>query len=427
MQRTIRSVGMSLVVAVLFAAGSSQAGGLFIQEFGTPTQATASAGAQAKANDASTAFHNPAGMTRLQDHSLMVTGGLLLGDIKFDPDSDTPYTGGDGGQQGGPGPVLGLHYSHAIFDRDAEWLDRVRLGFSLVSLSAAVLDPDSDWAGRYEVQKLGLLTLSAIPSVALRIHDTFSVGAGANLMYGRMNYDVAVPLPPFPPIGSRDGQVEFNGLDDFVAGASVSVLWEPTETTRIGAMWAQEIDMRLSGDIDFEGGITSASANITTQIPFAQSVRASLVHKLTPKFWLGASFRWEDWSSFEKQWVTVNGFKTQIDRGWTDTFGGALGGRWQFHDRWALLAGVGYDSSPVDASDRTADMPVDRQVRVGIGGQWLWREDRTVGFNFGYANLGPAQIDSRTLKGDYDRNQLFTISFYINWNSLPWSRAKRGT
>ena len=158
---------VAVASSFIFAFGVARAGGLFIQEFGTPTQGTASAGAQAKANDASTAFHNPAGMTRLDDHSLMVTAGLLFGDIKFDPDSDTPYPGsGDGGQQGGPGPVLGLHYSHAIYDRDAEWLDRVRLGFSLASFSAAVLDPDNDWDGRYEVQKLGLVTLAGVPSIA---------------------------------------------------------------------------------------------------------------------------------------------------------------------------------------------------------------------------------------------------------------------
>ena len=57
-------------------------------------------------------------------------------------------------------------------------------------------------------------------------------------------------------------------------------------------------------------------------------MRTSLVHELTPRLWVGANARWEDWSSFSKQWVTVgaNDFKTQIDRGWKDTWGGSLGG-----------------------------------------------------------------------------------------------------
>jgi len=227
-----------------------------------------------------------------------------------------------------------------------------------------------------------------------------------------------VPLPgPLP----GEGQVEFDKIDDFAAGATVSALWEPTDRTRVGVIWTQQLDLNLSGDVKLNG--LGASANIVTNIPFPQAVRAGVVHEVTPKLWVAGNFRWENWSSFEKQWVTVSDFKTQLDRGWGDTYGGSLGARWQFKDRWALLTGVGYDSSPVSASDRTADMPVDRQIRVGIGGQYLWGEHRTVGLNFSYANLGPAKIRSETLLGDYDRNQLFSVSLYIGWKKLPWSSA----
>lgn len=405
-------------IGLLCFGWEAHAGGLYIQEFGTPTQATAGAGAAAKANDASTAFQNPAGMTRLEDHGLMLTAGLLLGDIQFDASPSTPFPGsGSGGQQGGPGPVIQAHYVHRLFDREgAEYFDRVRLGMSLVSISAAVLDPDNDWAGRFEVQKLGLITLTGLPSVSVRVHEKFSVGLGATLTYGLMNYEVAVPLPG---PGMNEGRVEFDKIDDFAAGATVSVLWEPTKRTRVGAIWTQEVDLDLSGDLKLKG--LGASANVVTKIPFAQAVRASLVHEVTPKLWIGGNFRWEQWSALRSQFVTVNGFKTQIDRGWDDTYGGSLGLRWQFADRWAVLTGVGYDSSPVEASFRTADLPVDRQVRVGIGGQFLWTDTRTVGLNFSYANLGPAKIRSETLRGDYDRNQLFSVSFYVDWKKLPWS------
>jgi long-subunit fatty acid transport protein len=46
-------------------AGAASAGDLYTNEFATPSMGVASAGAQAAAEDASTAFHNPAGMTRL--------------------------------------------------------------------------------------------------------------------------------------------------------------------------------------------------------------------------------------------------------------------------------------------------------------------------------------------------------------------------
>lgn len=117
---------------------------------------------------------------------------------------------------------MGAHYAHSLFDRDSEWFDRVRFGFTLGSVSAAVLDPDNDWAGRFEVTNLFLLTLSALPSVAVRVHDTFSVAVGGTLTYGRMTYKVAVPLPG--PSGS-EGRIKFDKIDDFAAGLTVSALW----------------------------------------------------------------------------------------------------------------------------------------------------------------------------------------------------------
>jgi long-chain fatty acid transport protein len=81
--------------------GVGRAGGLYINEFGTPSMGVAGAGANAVANDASTSFHNAAGMTRIKGNELMGTGGLIYSTVKFDPDADTPIPGGNGGDAGG--------------------------------------------------------------------------------------------------------------------------------------------------------------------------------------------------------------------------------------------------------------------------------------------------------------------------------------
>ena len=93
----------------------------------------AGAGAEALANDASTSFalHNPAGMTRLKESQLMLGGGLVFSTIQFDPDPNTPIPGNDGGDAGGPAPLLAAFYSHSLTD---DW----KLGFNVFSLSAAV-------------------------------------------------------------------------------------------------------------------------------------------------------------------------------------------------------------------------------------------------------------------------------------------------
>ena len=83
------------------------------------------AGAVARASDASTAIHNPAGMTRLDDHQLAVGIVPGYGFVEFDPDTDTPVPG-------------------------------------------SALNPDDDWVGRKELTEISLLTVTAAPTVAVR-------------------------------------------------------------------------------------------------------------------------------------------------------------------------------------------------------------------------------------------------------------------
>ena len=129
-----RTLGLQISASTvcLFLAGPSLAGGLYVPTFGGPSQGTASAGANAIAWDASTAYTNPAGMTRLDDHQTLMGLDPGFGTVKFDADDDTPSGGGDGGQQGGFLPISSSSYVHKLSDR---W----RLGMSLLSVSGAAI------------------------------------------------------------------------------------------------------------------------------------------------------------------------------------------------------------------------------------------------------------------------------------------------
>ena len=154
----------------------SIAGGLYLNEFGTPSMGVAGAGANAVASDASTSFHNPAGMTRIKGNELMGTAGLLNATIKFDSDSDTPISGGDGGNAGGLAPIIGGFYVHSLSDK---W----KLGANLITISAAVLDYGDDWTGRYLSTEVSMLSMTFYPSVAYQVNDWLSLGGGPQIMY----------------------------------------------------------------------------------------------------------------------------------------------------------------------------------------------------------------------------------------------------
>ena len=90
MKRFALSVVAGLLFTPLFFADSAHAGGLYLSSFGDPSMGNASAGANAVADDASTAHTNPAGMTRLDDHGALLGLAPGFSTVKFSADADTP-------------------------------------------------------------------------------------------------------------------------------------------------------------------------------------------------------------------------------------------------------------------------------------------------------------------------------------------------
>ena len=377
------------------------AGGLYISEFGTPSMGVASAGAQAAASDASTSFHNPAGMTRLSGKELMVTGGLLYSTVKFDPDSDTPIPGGNGGDAGGLAPLLGAFYVHSL-------TDDLKLGANIISITGAVLDYNDDWSGRYLNTEVTLLSVTFNPTLAYRITDWLSVGGGPQIMYANLEMKTKVP----PPNGT--GEVKIDG-DDVACGYDVGALFELGRKTRIGIIYQSEIEPEFSGDVKLSGGAVNADAGTDTKITLAQFVRASIYHEINAQWALLGSIGWEDWSAFKEINISTGRGSQKIPREWDDTWKFAAGVHFKPVEKWLLQLGFSYDTSPVDSDDRTPDMPMDRQIRYATGAQYQWSEKLSVGGQFVYADYGDAKIKNDLLKGEYDRNDLIFFALNANW------------
>jgi len=393
------SVLFFLAILLLIPAVSI-AGGLYINEFGTPSMGTAGAGANAVASDASTSFHNAAGMTRIKGKELMGTGGLLYATVKFDPDSDTPISGGDGGNAGGAAPIVGGFYVHSLSDK---W----KLGANLITITGAILDYDDDWTGRYLNTDVKLLTVTFYPSVAYRVNDWLSLGGGPQIMYADLELKAKAP----PPNGN--GKVKIDG-DDVAYGFGLGALVELSERTRFGVVYQSEIEPEFDGDVKISGPGTK-KAGTDTKITLAQFIRVSGYHELNDRWALLGTVGWEDWSAFKNVNISTGEGSQKIPRDWKDTWKFAAGVHFRPVDRWLLQVGFSYDTSPVDSDDRTPDMPMDRQIRYAAGAQYKWTDRLSTGAQVVYADYGRGKTDNDLLQGDYKRNDIFFFALNANW------------
>jgi long-chain fatty acid transport protein len=388
-----------LSLLFLIIPGICTAGGLYLNEFGTPSMGVAGAGANAVAVDASTSFHNAAGMTRIKGNELMGTAGVLNSSVKFDPAADTPIPGGDGGDAGGPGPIIGGFYVHSLSDK---W----KLGANLITISGAILGYDDDWTGRYLNTDVKLLTMTFYPSVAYRVNNWLSLGGGPQVMYANLELKAKAP----PPTGI--GEVKIDG-DDLAFGFGLGALFELSEHTRFGIVYQSEIEPDFDGDVKLSPPGLETGTN--TKITLARFIKASGYHELNDQWALLGTVGWEDWSAFKDVNISTGRGSQRIPRNWKDTWKFAAGVHFRPVEKWLLQLGFSYDSNPVDSDDRTPDMPIDRQIRYATGVQYQWSDRLSVGGELVYADYGKAKINNDLLKGDYKRNDIFFFALNANW------------
>ncbi len=403
MRLLVRTSFLGLILATS-GYSSAGAGGLYLNEFATPSMGVAGAGQEAYANDASTnfAFHNPAGMTRLKGNSISVGAGLLVGNTEFDTDSDTPFSGGNGGDQAGFAPLLGSHGVLSI-------TDDLKIGISVFSVSGAALDPDDSWAGRYSLEEISLLTLTANPSIAYRVNDWLSFGAGVMVVYADIEYELAAPL-------GGAGQIKVDG-NDFAFGYNFGTLFEVSPQTRIGVIYISKVEPKFSGDLEIEtGGGDDFSTSSDLEFTFPQLGRVGAYHELNDQWALLGTIGWEDWSNFDELLVSTEKGSAAISTEWRDTYHFSAGVHYRPTEDWLLQAGITYDTSPVSSGDRSAYLPMDRQIRVAIGAQYQWNERVRVGGAFEYIDLGEAKInDPALLKGKYKTNRIFMAAVNLGY------------
>ena len=410
----------ALTIALLNA--SAQAAGLWLYEMGTPDVGTASAGMTSRAQDAATAFANPAGMTRLQESQFMVGVQPIYADIKSDVDVAT-FGGGDGGNAGGFVPAGGLFYVHSL-SRD------LKLGFSAGSYLGLGVDFDNDWAGRYYIQKEEFTTAFANGSVGYRVNDWLSVGAGVGIVHGELEYQAALNNQLD---GGADGRIKFDDTDADI-GFNAGLLIEPRRGTRVGLTYISEVDFDFkdknlisgAGPLLNDALQLSGLAGATTKLKWVlpEQVMLGIHQDLSDTLSIMGNVGWQRWSKFGEVGVSLDAAtsrSTTVDANFDDTWHVALGARYRVNPLWSVSAGVAYDSSPVSNSNRSIALALDEQYRYAVGAMYDWRKDITLGVAFEYMDAGDASVNQKggplrgDLKSDFKNDNIYFLALSMNW------------
>jgi long-chain fatty acid transport protein len=441
-----KGLWLSLVglMVMAFASSAVMASGFQITEKGTKGLGNAWAGGAAVAEDASTVYWNPAGMTRLDGNHAELSLHLIRPSFKWNDDGSTtvlgqPLTGNDGGDAGWANFVPNFFYTHAFGDK---W----RAGIGIVSPFGLQTDYDDEWKGRYYTTKSSIFTVDINPSVAYRINRYFSVGGGVSAQYlnaelkNDVDYgtiDVATTGGIFGlvPQGA-DGHAKVEA-DDWAWGFNLGALFELNENTRFGLTYRSKVKYKDdSGDASFSTPAAAQPlANIlglvdtdaSAKIEFPASASLSAYHKLNEKWAIMGTVTWTQWSCLDELRIKFDSGAadsvTTLD--WNDSFFYAIGATWYYSDQWTFRGGLAYDQTPVPSSrKRSPRVPDEDRYWISGGASYEFLDHWGIDFGGTYIFTADNPKIKKTatgedtfrgnLVGDYDAYS-YILSLQINY------------
>lgn len=385
----------TLALAICAFSSYSLAGGFALNEQSISNMGTAFAGRSSSADDATTVFGNPAGMSRLKREQ--VSGGLALLDAKTDIDDASGRFAGS--NDGDMVPFIGVPMGYYVKPLDDQWT----FGLGVYAPFGLVTDYESGFQGRYYGDRSEVRVITLQPTLSYQINDQLSVGFGPtiNRIDGELTSAVRNPVP-----GGADGEVKIAG-DDVALGFNAGVLYEMTPHTRLGMTYHSMVDYTLEGDTKISGsGPALASAagkyDATLDLKTPESVDLSVTHDLNDSWTIYAGSTWTRWSRLEE--ITVN---SEVIRGplapafgtiteeqkWHDTWSYAVGAAYKLNQQWLLRAGLAYDQAPTNNQFRSPRIPTDDRKILSLGAAWSPNDDITVDLAYSYLKEDDADID----------------------------------
>jgi long-chain fatty acid transport protein len=372
-------------------------------------------------------------MTRLERSQMTATLMTVLPSTQFDRDPSTTISGGNGFNAAVPVPSfspVGIPLPGISFSYVYSLSPDLKLGVGLGSGAGSGANYGKEWVGRYYVQKAQILTATLNPGIAYRVNRWLSIGAGFSVNYNLLSQTTAVnnirdQLP--------DGRLKFKA-DDWGFGGNAGVLVEPNAHMRFGLTYRSPVDFTFKDRINFTNlgpglrlalertGVLGGETKLEQTMP--QLVMASWYYALTKRAALMGNFGWQNWKDYGDVDVTVSSENTRSftsDAGFHDTWHGAIGAQYRLSRPCLFSVGFAYDSTPVSRFHRTPSMPLDRNYRFGVGLQYDWSEDMTIGAAYEFLDLGEAETANLrrplagTLKGDYSVNEVHFVAMNVVW------------
>ncbi|MEH8167663.1 outer membrane protein transport protein [Aeromonas veronii] len=365
-------------IALLVIAGQTHAAGFQLAEQSATGLGRAFAGEAAIADNASVLSRNAAAMTRFDKMALSGGAIYVSPDVNIEGKTAGLLTHADATAHD-IAAAAWVPNAYLIIPLSEQW----RLGFSATSYyGLGVKMPDNYSAGHFgNVSDIKTMDLGT--SLAYRINDMWSIGAGISAIQGEGEVGGVFNVGQHKIVKHLEG-------DGWALGWNAGMLLTPSQNTRVGLSYRHDTTLTLEGNAQGANGLTPYEDTGRLDLPLPATAELALFHQLTDKLALHGSLNWTNWSKFVQLEAELDhqGSMHIKDEHWEDSWRYAIGMTYQVTPKWQLRSGVAYDASPVPADRRTISIPDADRLWYSLGMGYQFTPNLTL-------DLGLTLIDGK--------------------------------
>ena len=344
---------------LIMSPGSGLGSGFALYEAGARGSALAGA-VVARADDLSAIFYNPAGLVQLPGFQVMGGFSFLLPRAEIVTNSGGIDTRTLMDSRVSVVPHFFTSYQLA---------DRVWLGLGLNSPFGLGVKYSDTWPGAANIIKANIQTLNLNPTLAVKITDYLSAGAGLDLMYFNFNMRRLLPLPLVGP-----QTLHLEG-DTWGLGFNLGLHLKPVDYLAFGVSYRSQVREQVSGPAQFQP-YNPLNAPASGSIILPDMIFAGIMVRPLEKLSVEAGVIWTHWALFNNFDVKFdNPLGTLSERkGWHDTWRGQLGVEYRALPWLDLRAGYALENEPMPNNFADYLVPTsDRRHNFSFGTGFRWR------------------------------------------------------
>ncbi len=371
----------------------------------------------AEVSDASALFFNPASSAYLPGRNISLALIAVTPDMKVESASSTTAVGTPtrgSTDAGTPTSTVLVPQSYMSWQID----NRLSAGLGVYVPFGDKLRYNQNWAGRYNATELEMMTLAVNPSLAFKVNDTVTLGAGVTAQYMNALYEKQVDfgallaeahLPGVPGDPRFDGTLRYKG-HDWGFGYNVGLMWQPDAATRFGVAYRSSITQRLEGSATWtmpailpgnvavglgKQGFRTDTGHVRLRTPDSFTVNA--FRQVNDQLSLVADWTYTWHSRFDELRLRFNtGLPdAEIPQHWKNSQRISVGAGYRLNESLTLRAGLAYDQSPVPSStDRIAGLPDGDRTWYSLGAGWQLARNSSVDLAYSFINVKPVDINN---------------------------------